>query len=131
MTRKIINDLELSRTRLKTYFKMYKSCAQTIQSELNSANASQKDYVDESEEIRHADEEIEEARSILRLKFLKWKLIKQKDKRDEADRRKVERNKPMLLALQQIQQQMQTDAKTDSSNAPTTNRSGLCSSRSI
>jgi hypothetical protein len=90
---------------------MYKSCAQTIQSELNAANANQKEYDDESEEIRHADEEIEEARSILRLKFPKWKLIEQKDKRDEADRREVERNKPMLLALQQIHQQMQMTQK--------------------
>ena len=107
MTRPLLADLDLCASRVQKYYETYKNYATTIQSELSASNASQQQYEDEAEEIRQTDEDVEEAKSVTRLKKKEWELIEKKEEQDEADRREAERNKPMLQILQQIQAQMQ------------------------
>ena len=106
MTRPMLADLDLYASRVQKYYETYKNYAMTIQSELSAANASQQQYEDEAEETRQIDEEMEEAKSVTRLKTNEWDLIKKREQ-DEAGKREAERNKPMLQILQQIQTQMQ------------------------
>jgi hypothetical protein len=63
---------------------------------LSAANASQQQYEDEVEETRQIDEDVEEAKSVTRLKKKEWELIEKKEEKDEADKREAKKNKPML-----------------------------------
>ena len=93
MTRTKLADLDLYASRVQKHYETYKNYAQTIQSELVAANASQQQYDDEVKEIRQTDEDVEEAKSITILKRKEWELIETKEEQDEADRREAERNK--------------------------------------
>ncbi len=63
---------------------------------MSAANASQQQYEDEVEETRQIDEDVEEAKSVTRLKKKEWELIEKKEEKDEADKREAKKNKPML-----------------------------------
>jgi hypothetical protein len=63
MTRKKDSELDYAASNVKKHYKTYKKYAQTIQSELDAASASQQQYEDEAEEIRQTDEDVEEAKS--------------------------------------------------------------------
>ena len=96
MTLQLLAELDLYASRVQKHYETYKNFATTIQSELSAANASQQQYEDEAEEKRQTDEDVEEAKSITRLKKKEWELIEKKKEQDEADRREAERNKPTL-----------------------------------
>ena len=96
MARPILADLDLYASRVQKYYETYKNYATTIQSELSAANASQQQYEDEAEETRQMDEDVEEAKSVTRLKKKEWELIEKKEEKDEADKREAKKNKPML-----------------------------------
>jgi hypothetical protein len=128
MTRTLLADLELYASRVHKYYETYKNYATTIQSELSAANASQQQYEDEAEETRQIDEDVKEAKSVTRLKKKEWELIEKKEEQDEGDRREVERNKPMLQILQQIQAQMQLMQQQPAAAVP--GASGVSSSAS-
>ena len=106
MALELVTGLDLYASRVQKHYETYKNYATTIQSELSAANASQQQYEDEAEENRQTDEDVEEAKSITRLKKKEWELIEKKKEQDEADRREAERNKPTLQLLQQLADQM-------------------------
>ena len=106
MTLEWVAELDLYASRVQRQYETYKNYATAIQSELSAANASQQQYEDEAEEKRQTDEDVEEAKSITRLKKKVWELIEKKKEQDEADRREAERNKPTLQLLQQLADQM-------------------------
>jgi hypothetical protein len=80
-------------------------------------NASQQQYGDEVEEIRQTDEDVEEAKSITRLKKKEWELIEWEQEQDKADKKEAERNKPMLLLMQDLKNVMQHIQTTSQSGA--------------
>jgi hypothetical protein len=79
MTRPTLADLDLYASRVQKYYETYKNYETTIQSELSAANASQQQYEDEAEETRQMDEDVEEAKSVTRLKRNEWDLIEKKE----------------------------------------------------
>ena len=120
MTLQLLAELDLYASRVQKHYETYKNYATTIQSELSAANASQQQYEDEAEEKRQTDEDVEEAKSITRLKKKEWELIEKKKEQDEADRREAERNKPTLQLLRQLADQMKLMQQQQAAAVPGT-----------
>ncbi|KAI9557233.1 hypothetical protein GHT06_017056 [Daphnia sinensis] len=113
MTQEELNNLEILETKLIGYYETYKGFLNTIQDELNDADADQAEYDAETDITYQTQDDVLNANAVIKLKRREWlNMLKKKEKEEEErkqEQKEEERDK-RILAL--IQQQVMNQATT-------------------